>query len=950
MSSSPALRELTPKDAGAHLDELLSRPYRYRGWEDLYREKWTWDRVVKHPRVNCNASCSFDAYVKDDMVWREEQNANYEKSFDDIPDFNPRGCMPGCVYSAQMYEPSRLKYPMKRIGERGSGKWQRISWDQALREIADKLLDVIDEDGAECVMYEVAPNADFGIGSSMEGHLFGAGLGATTIDIQSAVGDLPTGLIQTYGLYMMEGTSDDWFLSDYILMWLTNPAYTRPTEAHFLWEARYRGAKVVSIAPDFNPSTMHADRWLNPRFGTDAALALGMIKVILDEGLYDTEYIKEQSDLPFLIREDNGRYLRECDLEEEGSDTQFYVWNALTGEVAKPPGTWASESPTIALPEDLDPQIEGSHQVTLKDGQQVAVRTVFEALKERVAEYPLERVAEITGVPALNVQTVAREFAAAKSAAVHASWGACKHYHSNLMQRGIAYLCALTGNSGGKPGSGIKVGALWSPPFACLTKAGPGPLLNTDPAPEFPVERMSMQGMAKGSLAQAQAGITGNMSPLIPWLYAHDPKWAEMATRQEYNEPGLKRPVKEYMDEIMEKGWQSVRPKPPKRPRFYFISGTNLLRRWPAPKTLREGLWASLDTIVVSDTRWSTSALWADYVLPACGWYEKPGIKYTMSYIPYVIVGDRAMPPLHESKHEWDLVMLLAKQIQERATARGIKGYSGQMGQEYDPAKLYDNMTANGHYPEGEEGETRALDYIMRYAWITRSTNPGENAWAKAVEKGMVKIESMKPAALFFGGFSDYTTERPMNSCGWFVNRKEPWPTLTGRQQFYIDHEWFLEQKEELVTHKDVLAAGGSYPLRLTGGHTRHSQHSNMRQNQEILRLQRGEPVAYISVDDALDRGIADHDYIRVYNDVGEFELRAKVSPALPPGMVTVYHAWDGFQFKDWATQNDIIPNPINPLDMVGGYGHLHHRGASYTHNILPKEVAIEVEKVEEAR
>jgi nitrate reductase alpha subunit len=214
----------------------------------------------------------------------------------------------------------------------------------------------------------------------------------------------------------------------------------------------------------------------------------------------------------------------------------------------------------------------------------------------------------------------------------------------------------------------------------------------------------------------------------------------------------------------------------------------------------------------------------------------------------------------------------------------------------------------------------------------------------------MVKIESMKPAAMFMGGFSDYTTERPMNSCGWFVNRKEPWPTLTGRQQFYIDHEWFLELDEELVTHKEVLAAGGSYPLRLTGGHTRHSQHSNMRQNQEILRLQRGEPVAYISVDDARDRGIADHDYIRVYNDVGSFELRAKVSPALPPGTVTVYHAWDGFQFKDWATQNDIISNPINPLDMVGGYGHLHHRPSSYTHNILPKEVAIEVEKVEEAR
>jgi len=189
-----------------------------------------------------------------------------------------------------------------------------------------------------------------------------------------------------------------------------------------------------------------------------------------------------------------------------------------------------------------------------------------------------------------------------------------------------------------------------------------------------------------------------------------------------------------------------------------------------------------------------------------------------------------------------------------------------------------------------------------------------------------------------------------MNSCGWFINRKNPWPTLTGRQQFYLDHEWFLEIGEELLTHKEPVAAGGPYPLRMTGGHTRWSMHSIWRASEELLRLQRGEPVAYVSQIDAGDRGIRDHDRIRLWNDVGSFELRAKISPSVQPGTVIVYHAWEGYQFKEWATQNDAAPGPIKPTNLIGNYGQLHYRMASYTMNHIPKEVAIEMQRVEAAR
>jgi DMSO reductase family type II enzyme molybdopterin subunit len=931
-------------DASGHLDQT-----RYRNWQDVYREKWTWDKVVKvtHHRVNCNNACSYDAFVKDGVVWREEQNANYEQAFADVPDFNPRGCVSGCAYSVQMYDPTRIKFPMKQVGGRGSGKWQRLSWDEALTEIADKLLDVVRDDGPECIMYEAGPNADFGIGSPMEGHLFANGLGGTTIDVQSAVGDLPTGLIQTYGLYMMEGTADDWFLSDYVLIWISNPAYTRQSDIHFTNEARYRGAKVVSISPDYNASTMHADLWMNVRFGTDAALAMGMVSTILEEGLYKSEYVKEQTDLPFLVRADTGRFLRQSDVVEGGKDDVFYFWNAVTGRKEEAPGTWGSTIQSIALDEDTDPAIEGAHRVALHDGRRVTVRPVFELLRQRAALYTPERSCEITGVAASTVRRVAREFAAAKSAMIHSSWGACKHYHSDLFQRGMAYLCALTGNSGGKPGSGIKVGALWSPPFLALTAGpmgSPGSVrLNTEPTPEIPIDRLGLQELAK--MTYASAG-KGPITTLIPWLYTHDPKWREIASRQQYNDPSLKRPVADYMREIIENGWQPVIPAPGKKPRFYYVSGTNPLRRLPNPKVIRESLWASLDTVVTTDTKMNTTAVWSDYVLPACGWYEKPGIKYTMSYIPYVVAGDRAVEPLYESKHEWDIVLMLARKLQERARERGVEAYTDPFGRRHDPANMYDDLTADGAYTEGEAGERKALDFIFQHSAITKASNLGENAWEKVAKTGLVKIEAMKPIANITGIYSDYTTEHPINSCGWFVERKNPWPTLTGRQQFYIDHEWFLEIGEELVVHKEPLPAGGDYPLRLSGGHNRWSMHSVMRTNPILLEAQRGEPEAFLSEFDALARGIVDGDLIRVFNDVGEFQIRAKVAPSAGPGVVIVYHAWEGFQFQNWATQNDVDANPMKPTSMVGNYGQLHHRQGSYTMNHIPKEVAIEIEKV----
>ena len=108
-------------------------------------------------------------------------------------------------------------------------------------------------------------------------------------------------------------------------------------------------------------------------------------------------------------------------------------------------------------------------------------------------------------------------------------------------------------------------------------------------------------------------------------------------------------------------------------------------------------------------------------------------------------------------------------------------------------------------------------------------------------EKGFIRVDDSQDVQ--FGPDSNFSYQMLSS-----VRGKKPYSTLTGRQQFYIDHEWYLEVGEQLAVHKEPVAAGGSYPLRLTGGHNRWSQHSIFRANQPLLRLQRGSPVAYLSV------------------------------------------------------------------------------------------------------
>jgi nitrate reductase alpha subunit len=246
----------------------------YGDFRDIYRQRWAWDRVVRSSHwVNCwyQAHCAWDVYVKDGVVWREEQAADYPQIRPDVPDFNPRGCQKGACFSERMYDPARIRHPLKRAGPRGSGKWKRISWEQALDEIADSMVETIDQEGTDRIIWDDGPGISLGAQTAGAGRLR-ALMDSTTLDMNTEIGDGHRGAAETFGKIVFERSADDYFFSDLIVCWGSNPYYTQIPNAHFLTEARYHGAQIVCISPDFNASSIHADLWVPVKPGTDAAL------------------------------------------------------------------------------------------------------------------------------------------------------------------------------------------------------------------------------------------------------------------------------------------------------------------------------------------------------------------------------------------------------------------------------------------------------------------------------------------------------------------------------------------------------------------------------------------------------------------------------------------------------------------------------------------------------
>ena len=921
------LNSLTIKRVGATTSTGSDQgQYPYRGWEDLYRKEWTWDSIAKvtHWPVNCRAGCEFDAYVKDGIVVREEQTGEYPLPSDPtIPDFNPRGCQKGACYSERMYDATRIKYPLKRVGKRGEGKWKRISWDEAVTEIAENIINVIENHSPEQIFLPEGTNLDYEQSPHVNKYRFADLLGGTVVDDWGPLNDLNQGAGVAIGQCHVDGTSNEWFLSDYIILARFNPMLTQIPDAHFLTEARYRGATVVSIAPDYNPSSIHADLWVNLKPATDAALFLGMANVIVNEKLYDTASVKEQTDMPILIRLDTGKFLRESDLKPGGKLHIYYCWDLKSNGIKEMPGTMDSPSDKIVLT-DIDPALEGIYEVTLPDGKRVKVTTVFEKLKEHLAKYTPEKAENITGVKRSLIIKMARDFVKAKAACINSGWGSNKWYHSDLMNRAAILILSLAGHMG-KPGGG----------FYCNTWYFLEGWVN-----------FSFPTIVKHNAAKAYGYGFGapTMGPgtINQWYHAG---FNEISGKAEYvSNQGLKRPINEYVEEAVKKGWMPCIPAPEKRPKFILCCGVNVLRFWRLPQQILKHLFGNADFILNINFRMDSTALYSDMILPAAGWYEKRGIKYPISYVPFINYSTQAVPPLFESKKEWEIMGLILKKVQEMAKERDITKYKdGVLGIERDLTRVYDEyITVGGkqYSLTSEEDETELIQYILD------SSTPTKGIKVKDLERDGIALLRSSGASGPPYGVRGPLKDQVAIAYGEHREEKKRWPTMTGRQQAYIDHDWYQEFNEELPVHKEPPYAGGKYPLKFTGGHTRWSIHSMWRDDKLMLRLTRGQPTIWISIEDANQRGIKDGNWVRVRNDLASFKAIAKVAAMMRPGQVWFDHAWELYQFENRMSEHFLIPTPIKPLTLVGNYGHLVYFQGHVQPGSYDRDTLVEIEKV----
>ena len=886
-------------------------------WQRRYRDQLEFDEVKSGSHcVDCYpGSCSYNVYVRDGVIVREEIRGPGAPSPDcDTPDDFPLGCNKGAAWSRQLDAADRVLWPLRRIGERGSGSWQRISWDDALGEIADELIDALEDSGSETILREGTPEVGTGAGADR----FVGLIGGTVTDLNGSINDYAAGLQITFGKPNQMMRPGDLFHCDTLLMWHINPVYTLIPVYHYYTEARYRGANLVLISPDVNPSHTHADVHVPVKWGSDAALALAMCQVIVEEGLVDEDFVRTQTDLSLLVRADTGRFLRSSDIADGGRDDQFFHLEPESGVVEADRGNLLC---------DYSPALDGTRQISLLDGTTVEVQPLFVRMREHLLQYTPENVAPVVGAHPDTIRDLARMVASGRTF-VAIGGSASKIYHADLFQRTTHLLLALTGNWGRK-GSGTQ---WWN------VTHGDGMMMSaTKPkaGPEGTEAVLSLMEAFEAALEEADPSITDELASfemfrtvgagrqMVPpfffwyWHCGYRDRW----NNDSWRDPSMQRKFDEYVDEALSSGWWDglQRPGPEKPPRVLIECGGNIMRRTRGGRSVMlEHLWPKLALIVTIDFRLSVTALHSDIVLPAAQHYEK-----VATHMPSMelVLGDRVVEPAGEARAEWEIFADLCLTVERRARERGLTHYTTHDGAKHAYGALWKSFTLDGDLLTTEQ----VVDESIRDAAYIGTLPPDANL-ARLRETGRLGFIGWGRTPLGRGEAAPWPEDgRLFTAFSNHVDRGDPYPTLTRRAQFLIEHPWFVEAGEDLPVHKDPPPMGGSRPYMLTSGHNRWSIHAMNMANPVLLQTHRGEPHAVINPDDAGRDGIADHSLVEIYNDAGTFTVRAKLSPSQRPGGVTVYAGWDGYMFKDWAVPSDAEPGLVKHLGLAGGYGHLRY-------------------------
>jgi anaerobic selenocysteine-containing dehydrogenase len=509
--------------------------------------------------------------------------------------------------------PDRLLHPLRRTGAKGAPDpgWEQISWDEALDTIASRLGQIAYESGPEAVVFGSASPSTSALSDSMDWiarlrRAFGSPNYTCSMELCGWGRYLAS--TYTFGVPVPGAFMPDLDRAGCILFWGYNPSVSRLVHATATLDAVNRGARLVVVDPRRTGLASKAEHWLPVRPGTDAALALGLIHVMLEQGWYDETFVRRWTNAALLVRTDTGRLLRADEIARTAGPTdaaRFVAWDPSAAEplVHDPAGPpyGASES-RLAL--------SGTVEVTTADGR-VRCLPVLEHLRVHCEAMTPEATEAVTGVPADTVVATARTLWTSRPVAFYSWSGLEQHSNTTQMIRGVNVLYALTGS--------LDV---------------PGGNVLFTPVPTNPVD-----GVHLLSNEQRARAIGLHERPLGPARF-------EYVTGEDFCTAALEHR--------------------PYRARALVNFGANLVMAHGDSTRVRDAL-ASLDFFVHADIFPGPTADLADIVLPVASPFEtealRVGFEVSQQAQSHVQLRRPAVAPRGEARSDQQIVFALADRL-----------------------------------------------------------------------------------------------------------------------------------------------------------------------------------------------------------------------------------------------------------------------------------------------
>ncbi|MEC4295038.1 molybdopterin-dependent oxidoreductase [Adlercreutzia shanghongiae] len=385
-------------------------------------------------QFHCLTGCNLKCTIRDERVSLIEPSDLAEESHRTI-------CLRGINEVAHIYSQDRLQTPLKRVGERGEGKFEQISWDEAIKTIADALKASQEKYGEGSVFIRKSTEAS--IGFDFLGQLLRADQGGNWgLDRGQ-----PNGMTPAFGAYSYCPSRSIHEFSDAatIIEVGHNPLESGIVWSRALMDAVEAGTYVAVLDPRFSGTASKANQWLPVRPGTDAAVIQGMIRAIIDNQWYDEDFVLAHTSFPFLVERATGASYRSAtDMAPNPA--------VVSGEPVGAPYVWdtVTNAPKLYSEEGVVPALEGSWTV---DGKELV--TEFTLMGEWLADYPTSWAASKSGIDESVIIDLADRYANNGPAIIdYGLGGPDKYTNADVLGHSMSILTALTGNYGRK-GSGF---------------------------------------------------------------------------------------------------------------------------------------------------------------------------------------------------------------------------------------------------------------------------------------------------------------------------------------------------------------------------------------------------------------------------------------------------------------------------------------------------------------